>query len=159
MVEDEWITVEEAATILRLSVRQTHRAEVEKKTIGRRAMFLRADVERLAAETEAHLRPAPLAPRAEIMPAGEMLDYLRERDQDVRDAQTRAETAHQHLAQAMLEIGRLQNQLEGRLLPDEAAALQTREAQLEAQVAQLQAELDRLSHPDLPRPWWRRLIG
>ncbi len=159
MADEEWITVEEAARILHLSPRQTHRAEVQKKLIGRRAMFLRADVERLAADSEAHLRPAPLAPRAEIMPQGEMLDYLRERDQDVRDAQGRAEAAQQHLAQAMLEIGRLQNQLEGRLLPDQAAALQTREAQLEAQVAQLQAELDRLSHANQPRPWWRRLLS
>ena len=145
MSDDEWITVEEAASILGVSPRQVHRygeTRLKTKQAKRRTLFFRADVEALAQEFGLADRPPP-APRPakqELVPAGEMLDYLRERDRQLAEAQSKLE-------QALLTIGRLQGELE-------------RANELRRLLDDTQAERDRLREEIASRkPWWKRLRG
>ena len=140
--DDEWLPVEVVANRLKLSVRQATRYQtrVRTKRAGRRILFHPEDVEMLATEIGVEYRP-PVPPRAELMPAGEVLQTF-ERQQE-------------RLAALERERGRLEGMLQTqqRLLED---ADETRR-QLEASRAErdrLQAELDKLRR----RSWWQRLL-
>ncbi len=110
---------------------------LQTRRAGRRVLYLRSDVEALAAELGVALRPAP-RPRAELVPVGQMLDYLRERD-------ARLDELHRQLLSAAAEIGRLQQTIEHqRLLADQAEQLRARVADLEEERDRLRAELDAL---------------
>ena len=137
----EYIPVETAAEILRMTARAVNRygneGRLQIRRAGRRVLYLRSDVESLAAELGVALRPSP-RPRSELVPVGQMLDYLRERDARLDDLQ-------QQLVAAAAEIGRLQQTIEHqRLLADQAEQLRARVADLEAERDQLRAELDAL---------------
>ena len=126
---DDWITVEDAAERLQVSTRQAHRygqpplSRIRTRKAGRRMLFHLGDVEELAAELNVEAKPAP-RPKTELVPVGEMLTYIRERDQQLSETQER-------LNRAMLEVGRLQGQLEQRLLPEDADALRQQLQQAE----------------------------
>lgn len=147
---DDWITVEEAASTLRVVPRQVNRYGNEEririKRIGRRVFYHRADVDQLAEELGASRRPAP-PPKAELVPAGVMLDYLRERDQQL------ANTEHQ-LAAVLAQLAAAQQDLGRRMLPEDEqklridlAAVASERDQIRTQLETLQSEIN---------PWYRR---
>ena len=79
------------------------------------------------------MRPAPREPKMDLVPAGEMLEYLRERD-------NRNEQLQAQLVAAAAEIGALRERLEQqKVLTEDNTALRQRIAELE-------------------RPWWKRLF-
>jgi chromosome segregation ATPase len=176
--KDEYMTVEDAAAMLRVSIRTIHRngevGKVRTVNMGRRTMFHRGDIERLAEEMDATKRPersqGPPPSRSELVPASELLERVWE--------------LQQRLEQAAITIGRLQGQLEQRLLPDDERNLQRRliqaeserdhlrerleqmerERQLSAERDDLRDRLERLEQQQIEeiearRPWWRRLFS
>lgn len=157
---DDWITVEEAAAILRRSTRQVHRLASEENRIrtekvSYRKLFYRPDVERLAVELRSADAPPP-KPRQELVIPSDMLDYLREKDQQIAQTQTQ-------LQQAMLTIGKLQAEVERRVLPEDVEQLRAQLAQMETERAALQEQLAAAQAAQeeaaRPLPWWRRLFG
>jgi len=148
---EAYISVEEAADLLRVSTRQAHRygeqehgGRLRTRKAGRRTLFHRGDVEALATELGVEYKP-PERTKTELVPASDMLHYLRERDQQLSDVQ-------QQLNRAMLEVGRLQGQLEQHLLPEDAETLRQKVAAAEAERAALQQRMN-----GLPR-WARWLL-
>lgn len=151
MNEQEWLTAEQVAEILRVSLRHAYRYGEDGKIVtrkaGRRIQFSRASVEELAAELNVDIKPPTRLQKTDLLPASELLEYLKQ----VQD----------QLNTALLSIGRLQGQLDQRLLPEDEQNLKQRITELEqereaieAERIALQAEVERLK-----RPWWRRLIG
>ena len=130
----DYITVDEAAAILRLTHRQVNRygsdGRIGTRKVGRRVLYLRTDVEALAEELDVENRPAPKQAKAELIPMGDMLEYLRERDQRIEELQ------RQVLA-AAVELTRAQSQLEQqKQLAEDRDVLLKRIAELETQQAQ-----------------------
>ncbi len=149
---EEYIGVEEAAVLLGgITTRQAHRIGQQARTrqAGKRTLFHRGDIEAIAEqrgvdrEAVEHARQFQPPRRTDLVPAGEMLDYIRERDQRLDEMQ-------QQLYAAALEIGSLRAQLEQRLLPEDASVLRQRVAELEAAEQALRAELERSR-----RRWWQ----
>ena len=106
--EYEYIPVETAAEILKMSARMVNKygndGRIQTKRAGRRVLYLRDDVEALADELGVDLRPPPKAPRADLVPVGEMMEYIRDRD-------TRNEELQRQLLQAVAEIATLRERL------------------------------------------------
>lgn len=147
---EAYISVEEAADLLRVSTRQAHRygeqehgGRLRTRKAGRRTLFHKGDVEALATELGVEYKPTE-RPKADIVPAGEMLHYIRERDQQLSDVQGQ-------LNRAMLEVGRLQGQLEQRLLPEDADVLRQKAVAAEQERDALRHQLERM-------PWWARWL-
>ncbi len=136
MADDQYITVEDAASILQVTTRQAHRygegdrARVRTRRIGRRVMFHKGDVEVLAAELGVLDQPRPQRPKTDLTSVTAIFDYLRERD-------VKMEALQQQIQQAMYEIGRLQGALE-------LQEFQERIAELELERDALKAEVERL---------------
>jgi hypothetical protein len=147
---DEWITVEEAAGILRVVPRQVNRYGNEKririKRTGRRVFYHRADVTQLAEELGAARRPAP-PPKTELVPAGVMLDYLRERDQQL------ANTEHQ-LAAVLAQLAAAQQDLGRRMLPEDEQKLRSQLIEVAAERDQIRSQFEALRNEI--NPWYRR---
>ncbi len=149
MADEEYISVEEVAAIMGLSVRQASRyaAKVRTERINQRVLFHRDDVMKQARlkgiEHEARERAATYQPKptkTDLVPAGEMLEYIRERDRQLAEVQAQ-------LNQALLEIGRLQGQL-------------TEHQQIRQQLTDIQAERDELRQAiHRAQPFWRRWLG
>lgn len=158
MNDEEYIGAEDAAKILRVTSRMVYRYgegdNPKLRTIrtGRRILFHRGDVQTLAEEQNAAQRPSPTT---DIIPASELLDFVRE--------------LQGQLMLASRRIGELEGILGQRLLPEDEQALKTRIADLTAERDQLQQEKERLQAelekgqdpPELEqkRPWWQRLFG
>ena len=72
--DEEYITVEAAASILRVSVRQATRyaSRVTTRQAGKRILFHRGEVEELAKRLGAENKPLVPTP-SQMVPAGEML--------------------------------------------------------------------------------------
>lgn len=153
MVDEEFIPVEDVAEILQVKIRQAHRygegpnARIRTRKAGHRKMFHKGDTLTLAADLGVLNQPRPNRPKTDLVPAGEMLEYIRERDR-------RLEEMQQQLISAAAEIGRLQAQLEMRLLPEDAAELRRQMSEIELERDQLRRELE-----NQPKPWWKRLFG
>lgn len=157
------LTVEQVAAMLNLSVRSAHRyaesKRIRTRRAGRRVLFHAGDVDALARDLDiaASAPPAP-QPKQELVPAGQLLDYLKERDRHLSEAQARHE-------QALLEIGRLRGLLETyKALPEDVERLRQQVDQLEAERAALHAERDalqaRLAQQQAEKPsFWKRLLG
>lgn len=153
MVEQDYIPVEDVADILQVTIRQAHRygegsnARIRTRRAGKRKMFNRADVMVLANDLGVLSQPRPNRPKMDLVPVGQMLEYIRERDQ-------RLEELQQRLISAAAEIGRLQGQIEMRLLPEDVLALRQK-------LEEVERDRDRL-HNELRRktlPWWKRLFA
>lgn len=144
--DNEYMTVEEASTILGVVPRQVNRygttGRIRTRRAGRRVLYFREDVLELAEELGAAHRPAP-APRPEIMPVGEMLNYLRDRDRQLEGQQQQISMLLAKLAEAQAELGR-------RLLPQD-------EQQLRDDLTTVRAERDELRRQIAAlNPWYRR---
>ncbi len=115
MAEPEYITVEEAAEILQVTTRQAHRygerGRIQTRKAGRRVMFNRTDVETLADDLGVLTSPRPNAPRTDLVPAGDMLDYIRERDQRLDELQGQLVSAAAELGRLKAENDQLRHQL------------------------------------------------
>jgi excisionase family DNA binding protein len=155
------LTVEQVAARLNLSIRSAHRYAESKRLrtrrAGRRVLFHAGDVEALARDLDiaASAPPAP-QPKQELVPAGQLLDYLKERDRHLAEAQARHE-------QALLEIGRLRGLLETyKALPEDVEQLRGQLDQAQQDLATLQAERDelrqRLEQAQKPS-FWKRFFG
>jgi excisionase family DNA binding protein len=151
--DSEWLAVEDAADALGIGTRQVHRygqaGRIRTEQRGRRVVFNRADVEALAAELGAArgVRPqAPRQPKAELVPAGQMLDYLRQRDAELAENQRRLETA-------LLEVGRLRAEVERRALPEDTEGLRVELASVKAERDALRQQLDTAPRAQ-PRYLW-----
>lgn len=165
-MNDDYIPVEEAASILRLGERQTRnygaKGLIKTKRAGQRVVFHRGDVEALAEELGASLKPRPKSAQMEMIPPGEIFNYIQQRDQQVAELQDR-------LNQAALRIGQLQGELEaGRLLLEDKQRIQQRLESLEKDHEHLQQEREawlqekaqieaELEHER--QPWWRKFFG
>jgi hypothetical protein len=143
--EYEYIPVETAADILKMSPRMVNKygndGRLRTKKAGRRVLYVRTDVETLADELGVDLRPPPKAPRADLVPVGEMMDYIRDRD-------TKNEALQHQLLQAVAEIATLRERLEHtRLLTDDNEALRKR-------IQELESQLDEETN----KPWYKKLF-
>jgi predicted FMN-binding regulatory protein PaiB len=140
--DDDYIPVELAAKRLRLSIRQATRyaERVRHKRVGRRIFYHKEDIETLAGELNTEDRePAP--PRAEMMPAGDVLQTF--------------ERQQAQLVAMSHEIGRLTGMLDQqRLLTEDMERVRQRLQAVEAERDRLQRELAAQQQ----RPWWRRLL-
>ncbi len=153
MADEEYISVEEVAAIMGLSIRQASRyaSKVRTERINQRVLFHRGDVMEQARlkgiEQEARERAATYQPKpqkTDLVPAGEMLEYIRERDRQLAEVQERLQS---QLNQALLEIGRLQGQLQ-------------ETQQVRQLLADVQAERDELRKAiRRAQPFWRRWFG
>ncbi len=146
---EEWLKVEDAARILRLTVRQVNRLgsgeapKLRTQKAGQRTLYYRPDVEQHARERGVEYIPepeTPAEPGAELLPPGDVLQL-------VRDLQDR-------LMLASHRVGELEGLLQMRLLPEDAEEMRRRLAEAEAERDFLRREVERRS-----RPWWRRLLG
>jgi hypothetical protein len=116
---EEYLTEEEASSILNRSPRQVRRygrtgkVGVQEGPAGRR--YRRTDVEALALALQDKDRTRPA--RADLIPLGDVLDHLERKDAEIKELNER-------LQRAMLEIGRLQATIEHqqRLLTTEQPA-------------------------------------
>jgi quinol monooxygenase YgiN len=82
-----------------------------------------------------------------IMPTGEVLDYLKARDEQL-------EALRQELNQAYQRIGQLEGVLQTRLLPDQEQELRQRLLEVEQARIALEEEVQQRA-----KPWWKRLFS
>ncbi|GAC1307624.1 MAG: hypothetical protein NVSMB27_45570 [Ktedonobacteraceae bacterium] len=142
---DEWIDAKTAADILRVTERQVNRrgndGDLQMKRIGpRRVVYLRADVERLAAALHVSDRP-----RSQVIPKREMVP--------MRDVLGTIERAQTELTKAREEVGYLRGQLDAQqkqLADAEATRRQLEIAQ--ARIAELEQQVRQAG------PWWWRIL-
>src|SRR5919202_411007 len=131
-VENErYISVQEAQDILRVSARQVqyHAANgrIRSQKQGRRLLIHESDVQRLAEELGSDQKKDP-QPTVEMLPdTGPLIDYMREKDQQLLLLSRR--------------IGELEGQLSQRLLPEDAESLRQRLAEAETRAQVLEEEL------------------
>ena len=141
----EYIPVETAAEILKITTRHVNRfgneGKIRTRKAGRRILYLREDVQALAEELGVDLVPVPRPLKADLVPAGEMLEYIRERDRNLEEMQ-------RQLIAIANQNGRLQEQAAtAKLLMDDNQSLRER-------IAVLEAELAQANHP-----WYKKLFG
>jgi hypothetical protein len=140
---NDYIHVDEARSILRVTARQVQRhaakGRVRSRRVGRRLELHRADIEALAEELGAEDRPALVHEGELLADSGAMLDYLREKDQQILFLSRR--------------VGELEGQAHNQLLPAGEALLRQELAEAQARTKTLEAENSRLR-----RSWWARLF-
>ena len=121
MSDNDYIPGQQAADLLQVSERtvqryatgDNRRIRSRKYTGSKKLFYHRGDVETLADELGAARQVETIPrPKAEMMPAGQMLDYLRERDRDLHEAQRSLSAALLEIGQARSELAK-RNQLEG----------------------------------------------
>ena len=145
MADEEYIDVDTARQVLRISARQVQRhaangrVRSRRAADGRRLQLHRSDVEALAEELGADHRTDPAAEGELLAEAGPLLDYVRELNGQLMVMSRR--------------VGELEGQLQNRLLPTDEAMLRQQLVEAEARIKALEAELQ------ARRPWWRRLRG
>ncbi len=153
--EDEYISIEEAAQMLSVSIRSTQRYaqqdRVRSRRVGNRLQVNQADVLALADEIGSiNKRPAP----PQSVPADVLLGYVEK---------LRVETNTLNS-----QIGQLQEQLKSRpLLEDHVTAQIQRDQAIEQRdtmiaerdaMARHVAELER-QIKELSKPWYKRILG
>jgi hypothetical protein len=134
--KDLYLTVEQVADRLKLSLRQAARYadRVQTRKAGKRTMFRASDVEALAQQLNVEYRPPPM-PRAELVPIGATLEHIRQQEQQ--------------LIVFAREVGRLEGIISERehnqrVLTQDVDDLKARLAAVEAERDRLRVELDRL---------------
>ena len=155
-----YIQVEDVAELLGVSKRQATRyaEKVRTQQDGRRIMYHRADVEKLAQERGAK-QDRPLAVHTEVLPPGRLLDMLTQQQHEIarlsRDngqLAERLQTQQQRMEQADHDRQKL---LEDKDETSRQVSLaQTRADAAETEAERLRGELERMR-----RSWWRRLLG
>ena len=150
MADEEYITVEDAADILQVVPRQVNRygngpdARLRTRKAGRRVLYHRGDVEQLADDLGVINKPrVPRPSPAEMVPAGEMLQQWRQREQD---HDRRVDELQAQLNSAARRIGELEALLAQRLEPEQERALRDELAAVKTLLTG-------------GRPWWKRLLG
>lgn len=139
--DEKWLSVENAAQRLNLSRRHMYRyaERVRTQKIGKRLLFHAEDVEELARELGIlHQAAPPRPPKVELMPVSEMLDYLRQRDNELESVQLRLE-------QTLVELGAARQDAHRRQLVDtelstvrqELSTIQNERDQLRIEIATL----------------------
>ena len=155
-----YIPVEDVADLLGVSQRQATRyaTKVRTQQDGRRILFHRGDVERLAQERDVK-HDRPLALHTEVIPPGRLLDIITQQQQDnMRISRENGELAER--LQAQLQRVEQAEQQHRQLLEDkdetsrQMSLAQSRADAAEAEAERLRAELERLR-----RSWWRRLFS
>ena len=152
MSDTEYIPVEDVANLLGVKTRQAHRygegssPRIRTKMVGHRKLFHRGDTEALATERQETTPTRAKSPRTELVPIGDILDYIKERDRQLEDLQ-------RQLTEAAAQIGYLRGQLEQRMLPTEAEKLRQ-------EVEALKQERDTLRTQLKPqqKSWWVRWL-
>lgn len=153
--DDEYITVEEAAQVLGVSVRSTqryaHTNRVRSRRVGNRLQLHQGDVLALADELgSANKRPAP----PQSVPADVLLGYVEKLRQETNVLNS--------------QIGQLQEQLRTRpLLEDHITAQVERDRAIEqynAMIAERDAMARRVAELEeqvkqRAMPWYKRLFG
>src|SRR3712207_2008868 len=113
--EADYIPVEQVAVMLAVSTRQATRYKDRVRTIkaGNRILYHRGDIEeqarlkgreaeaKRAAEEYKEQKPR----KTELMPMGDVLEYLREKDAQMREKDAHNERLQQQLLQAVHRIG------------------------------------------------------
>jgi DNA repair exonuclease SbcCD ATPase subunit len=157
---NDWYTVEEAARALQRSTRQVRRYADDgriktKRSTSGRVLFYVPDVTALRHELDIDESspPPPPKPRVEVIQQQERLEflaYIRERDKQLAELQTRME-------QALIEAGRLRGKLESyNLLPEDVQALREELASVKAERDELRR---RLEQAEEKKSFWKRLFG
>ena len=160
--ESPWLTVEDAASLLRLTPRQVNRygsgdePRLRTKRVSRRVLYHSEDVHELAKELNVTLKPHVSQPsKAEMVPAGDMLDYIRDRDNQLAQLQGQLNRAAQ-------ENGRLSTlvDVQARQLEDaEAARQRLEDAEKRAMAAEAERDQLRVELEIARQTWWRKLFG
>ena len=155
-----YIQVEDVAELLGVSKRQATRyaEKVRTQQDGRRIMYHRGDVEKLAQERDVK-HDRPLAVHTEVIPPGRLLDIITQQQKDLerisRDngqLAERLQTQQQRAEQA--------EQGQRKLLEDsDETSRQMSLTQARADTAEAEAERLRLELERLRRSWWRRLFS
>lgn len=179
-----YIQVEEVSSILGVSLRQATRyaSKVRTQQDGRRILYHRADVEKLAQERDTK-HDRPLAVHTEVMPPGRLLDIITQLQHDnarlnhengqlgerLLSQEQRADTAERTQRQLTLdtdETRRQRDKLEARAQAAEAEVERLRleqerreEAEVRAAVAELERDRLRAELEQAQRSWWRRLFS
>lgn len=149
--DNDWLTVEQVATMLGTSTRQAHRygegesARIRTRKAGRRVLFSRTDVDKLARDLGIARRepptPPPARPQVVAQQQTELLEYIRELQGQISQLQD-------EIRDAAAREGYYKAQLDARLsLTDERSLRNTLEAEqqtkqeLENQIKTKQQEL------------------
>jgi hypothetical protein len=140
--ETDWLSGQEAAALLQMSERSvqryasgaTARIRTRKRTGSKRFYYYRPDVENLAAEMVRRPPPLPPEQKVELLPAGATLDYLRARDEELRDAQRQLQAAALELGQARAELQRRQ------LVDEQLQTVQAERDEVRRQIGRLQLQ-------------------
>ena len=154
---EQYIPVEEAGRILGVTPRQANRygteGKIRTRKAGKRIMYHRGDVEALAEDLGVAFKPQKQQPQMELMPPGEVLNYLQQRDAQVYELTSK-------LTEAYHRIGQLEGTMQQRLLPEDERQLRQQIVDLERERSELRAELERLKEEqeNKPQPWWKRLF-
>jgi multidrug efflux pump subunit AcrA (membrane-fusion protein) len=141
---DEWMRADEAAKVLGLSERSalryasgsSARIRTSKRTGSKRLWLYRPDVEALAAELQPARRAPdlPPLPKPELVPAGELLGYLRQRDEELKEAQRALQAAAMEIGQARAELQRRQ------LVDEQLQVVQQERDEVRRQIARLRLQ-------------------
>ena len=155
-----YIPVEDVADLLGVSQRQATRyaKKVRTQQDGRRILYHRGDVERIAQERGTkHERP--LAVHTEVLPPGRLLDILTQQQHEIarlsHDNGQLTERLQMQQQRADL-VEQAQRQL---TLDTDETRRQLAEAEARAKVAEAEAERLRLELEQARRSWWRRLLS
>lgn len=137
---DEWIEADRAADRLNRTERQIYRYGVDRRIrtrkFGRRTQYHAQDVERLAGELGVDRGPRPpKQPRQEIVPPSAMLDYLRERDNQLEQAQ-------REIQRLIYELGQRDQELSNRLLPEDADKIRRERDEYKEQIEAYEQLID-----------------
>jgi hypothetical protein len=142
--EEAYIPVEEVAVILGVSPRQAARYQdrVRTKRAGHRILYHRGDITAQAklrgqGQDAQEAAKAYQQPKAEGVPASELIQYLRERE-------AHSDMLQEQLHQATHRIGELEALLSQRLPAEDAAALRSQLTAIEADVHRLREELEQI---------------
>lgn len=126
----EWMSSAEAQRVLRRTPRQLRRyvesGRLRSRRLGTRVVYLRADVEHLVTQLPLDLPDS--APEVQLVPAGELLDYIRELQERIEGYAARE--AH------------LRAQLETRPQLDDTQRLAVELARAQTERAAVQQQLD-----------------
>lgn len=145
----EWINAQAATEMLGRTDRQLRRyansGRVRTRLQGQRVQYHRGDIEQLASELGEDTRPR--VPEQQIIPASDLLTYIREIQQALNEAAARE--------------GYLRAQLEQRLALSDERMLRDQLAEQQARADNLQKELEEKERQisefqkTQSKPWWK----